>query len=706
MKKILLPFLYLICLSLPISSQEGKRESLAIRIDESIIIDGLLNEPAWEKAPDAGVFIQLKSDRKEPHKINTSAKILYDDNFVYIGFLCYDAEPDKLKAEKKNFDGDLRDTDSAYILIETFHTTEYFYFFATNFLGARSDGMISKDGQRASYQWNGSWKSFSQKTDSGWSTEVAIELSQISGDPEKRKAFGLSLARMVPRLDSVFWRGPLDPAFEFDKLGKLKVLDLVEQDLVKQEKKAKFTPHIISTLGSGIKTAPAAGLDIRYAFSQQMSGRLTINPDFATVEPDQEQVNLTPYELYLPEKREFFLESAEISQQRIGLFYSKRIGDIYGGAKIQGKTGAYEYSGMSVQIKKDEYPDEDSANISVFRLKKRSKIGPSTIGFTAANKLINKKNKGTAGIDADLYFTNNLKLSTQFAVSYGDYSKSNIAFFLGPSYDSETFHVHLHYTQIGKYFGDNANNVGFIPDDNRRELDSAVNKTFSLGAWIFKRIRYRSNYNIYWGMDGTLRSWQIDEGLFFDLQNEFTLSVLHTMEYKLNEYFPEPKLAYMPDKGGWVRIYTKDFLNHRTRFKSEFFAEEWQAFSLSFLSGRNYGSDFSMIEMSKKLKITETLFAEYEVSLILKYEPQHLANKSKAAINVLKITNYVNKNFFWKFFIQTHASIDKTNFHVVGVYTFKPPYGTIQLAYQKGTAPLGVKGTQGDTILLKLGYMF
>ncbi|MCK4645977.1 MAG: hypothetical protein KAU46_06970, partial [Candidatus Aminicenantes bacterium] len=317
-----------------------------------------------------------------------------------------------------------------------------------------------------------------------------------------------------------------------------------------------------------------------------------------------------------------------------------------------------------------------------------------------------KKNKGTAGIDADLYFTNKLKLSTQFAVSYGDYSKSNIAFFLGPSYDSETFHIHLHYTQIGKYFGDNANNVGFIPDDNRRELDSAVNKTFSLGDWIFKRIRYHSNYNIYWGMDGILRSWQIDEGLFFELQSAFTLSVLHTMEYKLNEYFPEPRLVYMHDKGGLVKLYTKDFRNYRTRFKSEFFAEEWEAFSLSFLFGRNYGSDFSMFELSKKLKITETLFAEYEVSLILKYEPQHLVNKSKAAINVLKITNYVNKNFFWKFFLQTHASIDKTNFHVVGVYTFKPPYGTIQLVYQKGTAPFGVKGTQGDTLLLKIGYMF
>jgi hypothetical protein len=246
--------------------------------------------------------------------------------------------------------------------------------------------------------------------------------------------------------------------------------------------------------------------------------------------------------------------------------------------------------------------------------------------------------------------------------------------------------------------------VGFIPDDNRRELDSAINKTFLFENWTFERIRYRSNYNIYWGMDGTLRSWQIDQGLFFDLPNKFTLSVLHTVDYKLNEYLPEPKSVYLYDKHIWVKIYTKDFRNYQTRFKSEFFGEEWQAFSLSILSGRNYGSDFKMLEMSKKLKVTETLSAEYVVIHISKYEPELLLNKT--TINVLKLTNYVNKNFFWEIFLQTHADIDKTNFHMAGVYTFKPPYGTIRLVYQKGTAPFGVTGTQGDTIFLKLGYMF
>ena len=107
---------------------------------------------------------------------------------------------------------------------------------------------------------------------------------------------------------------------------------------------------------------------------------------------------------------------------------------------------------------------------------------------------------------------------------------------------------------------------------------------------------------------------------------------------------------------------------------------------------------------SLSFKITETLFSEYVLCHFIKYDPPLLFNKT--TINVLKITHYVNKNLFWKFFLQTNSDIDKINFHVVCAYTFKPPYGSIQLVYQKGTARFGVKGTQGHTLFLKLGYMF
>jgi len=132
-------------------------------------------------------------------------------------------------------------------------------------------------------------------------------------------------------------------------------------------------------------------------------------------------------------------------------------------------------------------------------------------------------------------------------------------------------------SEIDENFGDKVNHVGLIPDDNRRELDSAINKAFSFKGGMIERIGYISSYNVYWGMDGTLRSWQIDEGLYLDLiNNYFTLSLLHTMEYKINDGFIGPKLTFIPSKGGWSELYTRSFRNDRTRFASEFNAGEWQ----------------------------------------------------------------------------------------------------------------------------------
>jgi len=561
LKKIIVPLFYIFFLSLPIFGQQGGEENLTIKTDESIIIDGQLNEMIWEKAPEANSFIQFNPNRTDPGKIKTSVKILYDDNYVYFGFLCFDTEPDNIKTGSITIDGDLRESDSIYILIDTLAGSTNYFYFATNYIGSKSDAIILKGGRAVNYNWNGNWDSSSQKTDFGWSTEVAIELNSIFVQPIEDKILGVSLSRVVPRLEvSIFQPNPLDPAFDMDELRVLKTLKLFETDIqivreqevaeqIEQGKRARITPYAITELEASGNIKASAGIEANYAFSPLMVGKAAVYPDFDTVEPDHERVNLTPFELYLPERRSFFQIDSDIYLQPLGLFYSKRIGDIYGGVSLNRNAGGSEFSLVSAQAKKDESLNEETANFSVLSYKKKNILNFLTIGFTAANKFINKNNKGTAGIEANLAFNDKFRFSSQFALSYGDYGENNTAFFIGPSYDSTTLHIHLHYKQIDKYFGDNANYVGFIPDDNRRELDSAIYKTFPLRSGFLDRIRYRSNYNIYWGMDGTLRSWQIDEGLYLDAKNKFTVSVLHTMEYKLNEDFIEPKLIYVPSKG-------------------------------------------------------------------------------------------------------------------------------------------------------------
>jgi len=690
-----------VLLCLAVFSQDRIKEGLTIKIEKPINIDGLLNETIWEKAPEANTFLQQLPAEGDTGRFKTELKILFDDDHIYFGFLCHDPEPDKILGDTIRIDGDLRDTDSVYILIDTYDDPVNFLFFSVNFLGAKSDGKISKDGQSVDYEWDGDWEAVGRKTDFGWCAEVAVERKSLFEDPVESETLSLTMARIVPRVGSTFYSSPLDPPFDFAQIAPLQGLSLVGLELG-----ASIRPHVITRVESGAETEPGAGIDARYAFSPQTGGRLVVYPDFATVEPDEERVNLTPFELYLPEKRDFFLDGPDYYDRPIQLFYTKRIGDLYGGARFQGAAGSFAFSGMSTQAKKQEDLGEASANFSVFSLEKKGGPGSAVFGLTAANKWGDSQNTGTAGVYSDIPVMRNLRLSGQFAVSYGDHNNGNLAFFLGPSYDTKSLHMHLHYIHLGENFGDNVNQVGFIPNDNRRELDSAIHVTLPLKEGFLSRIRYQSNYNIYWGMDGTLRSWRIDQGFHFFLRSKFSLSAAYTQEYMLNEYFLEPEITFQPAENGkparWVKKYIKAFRNDRVKLQSLYWASTWNTFGLSLTAGRNFTSPFQMYELFEKIKITEKLFTEWNFCF-LKYEDERFFKST--TINVLKFTFYANKNLTWKLFFQANSAIKKTNIHVMCLYNLRP-VGIVELVYQKGTAEFGVKGTQDHTFFVKLSRKF
>ena len=653
------------------------KEVFAIKTESPVNVDGLLDEKIWGKAPEASHFIQLQPEKGNPASERTVVKILFDDRYIYFGFWCYDTEPEKIVGRMTKRDTDIRSDDSVYVLIDTFHDRRTCYYVSTNLLGTQWDGRITENGRTFDATWDGIWKSAAHRLDFGWTTEFAIELSSIKYVPSEDNTWGLSLGRGIPRkLEFNFWTGPLESAYKVSQFGELKGLSLK-----KAEKKIQIIPHIISKAEEGKKTTADVGLDTRYAFSQAVSGNLTINPDFATVEADQEVINLTRFETFLTEKRNFFLEGSEIYQQRIRLFYSRRISDIYGGAKVYGKVGGYEFQGLTAQTREDEERGEDSANFTVFRLKK-DVMKSSNIGLVAANKLVNGKNWGTTGFDTALYFSDTFKFTGQFALSYGDKNTDNIAFFLRPSYDTTTFHIHIRYTQLGRNFADNANEVGFIRDDNRRELDSAVEKTFFPKKGGFQRIEYGSNYNIYWGLDGTLRSWKIDQEVGFDLKNKFSVTLEHHEEFKLFE---------------------KEFRNRQTEIDIGYNTREWQHASVAYSFGKNYDRDFQLLEGNVNFKITQDLSVSYGLERVI-FDPD--PEYDSTWIHVLRATNYFTNDLFIKLFYQLNTVIDKSNIQLLFVYRFQPPFGSIQVAYQKGTGEFGEKGAQGHTLFVKFAYMF
>ena len=664
-------------LSSSFAAGQSAREATALKIDEPIRVDGALDEEAWAKAPALSDFVQFQPDRGAPASVRTVVRILYDDRAVYVGFENFDPEPDRIAARLSKRDSDLREDDSVVVCLDTHNDRRSCYFFLTNLLGAQFDGRITDNGLTTDMTWDGVWRSAARRTETGWTAEMAIELSSLKYRPGKDMTWGLGLARVFPRrLESSFWQGLVDSPYRVSQFGLLTGLDLE-----RASKTLQVVPHVIGRLEDWRDAGASVGLDARYAFSQTVSGDLTVNPDFATVEADQEQINLTRFALSLPEKRNFFLEGSEIYQQRIQLFYSRRIGDIYGGAKVYGKAGGFEFSGLSAQAKPNEETGVGSANFSVIRLK-TDVLKDSSIGFLAANRLVGGRNAGTVGVDTSLNFTDAFRFTGQLAVSYGDAASSNVAFFLRPTIDTATFHFHVRYAQLGEFFGDNANAVGFIRDDDRRELDSALRKTFWPKRGLLERIEYDSNYNIYWGMNGTLRSWQIDQGLELDFRNKISFEAEHTEEYKLFE---------------------EEFRNRQTELTIGYNTREWQSARVSYAFGRNFGLDFDLVEGSLNYKLTRDLSLEYGLSRLI-FDPD--PEEESTWIHSLRATHHFTKDLFLKFFGQVNSAIDKASVQLLFVYRFRPPFGLIQLAYQRGSTVFGVAGERTDTLFMKFAYMF
>jgi len=683
MKKVLV-FLSLILFFLaPLFCQTGQfkldpRYTLkATKIKIPPVIDGLLNEDIWKDAPRATELYQFEPDKGQPVSQKTVGMILYDDNYIYAGFICYDTEPDKIMPGTGRRDGSARGVDAIYFAVDTLLDKRTAYYFRTSILGSQDDGAISDNGRVPDTKWDGIWLSAAARTPEGWTAEIAVPLTTVKHRRGNNQTWGLKFSRYIPRrFEKSFWCQPLEDDYrKVSTYGYLTGVDL-------QESSANLViiPSTRSQLEQDKKTEYAGGLDVSYALTEAISGYLTVNPDFATIEADREQINLTRYELSLPEKRKFFLEGAAIYQQQMKLFYSKRISDIWAGAKIYGKLGKNEINFISAQSKKDDR--NPSANHSVFFLK-RDILKSSTVGFIAANKLVDGRNQGTVGLDAALYLRSDFNVYSQLALSYGKGYKNDFAFYIWPKYVLSTFQAYIRYTYLGQYFGDNVNAVGFIRDDNRSEIGALISKIFWLKKWGLERIVSNSNYNIFWGaVDKTLRSWTFSQSLDFDLQNKFSFNLRHFQEFKL---------------------YEKEFRNYRSTVGIGYNTREWESVEVSYQFGKNFDSDLTVIGLDVSKFLTKKLYLNYSLKKqLLKPDPE---NRS-TWIHVISSTQYFNNDLFMKLFYQINSVIDKRNIQFVFVYRFQPPFGLVQLAYQKGTARFGQAGTQGHTLFLKFAYMF
>ena len=661
-----------------LAGQSEPLDAIGLKIDTPVTVDGVLDEKPWSRALEANDLVAVPVDRRDPSRIQTSVKILFDENFLYLGFECRDLRPDSLFAQTTARDGDIRGDDAVFALLEAADDEDDYYFFGTNVLGAALDGRIGKNGQGFDLRWDGTWRNACRRTDRGWTAELAIDLRSLRFEPGKDRTVYIALARIVPRLDRSFWSEPLDPAFRMSEIKRLNAVPLIQS-----ESRGELSAFALSQVEEGGSGSFSAGIDAGHVFSRSFRGRAVLNPDFLTATPDFERVNMTRYEPCLPERRPYFAGTGSLESEFLPLFYSKRIGDIWGSVRVSGGARGWEFFGMSAFSKRDSALDLDPAFYAVGRLQ-RSWADAGSIGFTAANRLQDGLNTGTAGLSGALRFNPALSLSGQAALSYGPDGPNSYAFALRPSYDTETFHLDVAYLQIGERFGDQANAVAFIKDDNRRELRTGLIQRIPLKSRTLKTLSIDAQGGIAWGMNGTIRSWDASGGLNLELVRKFTIGLHHIRDYKLFE---------------------KDFRNRITRIDVDFNrAERWQSVGLSVTFGRNFDSSFDLFELRKSLLITRDLTFEYDLQR-LKLRRDAVAEDygfRQTFIHVLRLNNRFNRTTAIDIFIQSNSGIKKTSAQIYLILKLGGPLGTVTAGFLQGNAPFGVKGTQGATFLVKL----
>ncbi len=482
------------------ASGNTSRAVYAVRVDMGPKMDGRLDDAAWQNAQPIEGFVQRDPGYWVPGTERTTARIIYDRAKIYFGFECFDSEPQKIVANNMRRDSELWGDDNVQILLDTYNDRQTGAFFFVNSLGAKRDLILSREGRTYNEDWDCIWEAKGHRHDKGWSVEVAIPFDQLRFKDKEDAVWGINLARFIARKTEstalMVGQKSTSPTqrYRTTDLAELRGLKSLKTKRVFQIK-PYVLPGALKDLQAddpSAQTSFESGADMRYGLTPNMVLDLSYNTDFAQVEGDQEQVNLTQFSQFFPEKREFFLEGSnlfdfgEAATSRGGnsrpptiLFYSRRIGlesgepvPILLGSKLAGKAGKTSIGALNVLTGSKTLQDDavvQRSNFSVLRLK-HDVLGRSNIGAIIVNKQTPVPDSGwdqynrAAGLDFSFSPSNALNFQGFYAQTWdsAEDAQTGVAGFLQGTYSGGTYSSTLKYVDIGEHFQPKA---GFV---NRR----------------------------------------------------------------------------------------------------------------------------------------------------------------------------------------------------------------------------------------------
>ena len=726
-RKYLLLLSFILLFPICVSSASGPIEyrAEAYRTFQSIEIDGDFSETDWQHAKPINQFVQTEPDEGVLITESTEVRVLYDEKNIYFGFTCSSSHRDNIVANEMRRDAEnLRENDNVFILLDTYNDKRSGFFFRINPLGAMQDIALTNSGDSQNRSWDAVWDCRAKINDTHWTTEIAIPFSQLRFNRSDPMVWGVNFGRTIRRKKEEATWVPVSRRYgSLSKYRTANLGSLVGLAGITPSRHLEFLPYILPGVSRTEEDEDTdskfdIGLDFKYGLTSNLTADLTLNTDFAQVEADQEQVNLTRFSLFFPEKRPFFLEGAGLFDFGIPrpsffrpppllLFYSRRIGleegyaiPIVGGGKITGKVGPYGVGLLNVltddfrtdpSVTDEGDIDVSQTNYSVLRVT-RDLFSGSSVGAIAINKQDTDTYNRAGGLDFAYRPNDSINVRGLWARTYeADVSDKNDAMYFGGTWRGNLLRFNGTYTFIGEHFNPE---VGFVRRQGSRRFRGQMRFT----PWP-KKFGIR---RIFMGPEVDYILNQNDE--------------LETREFSLTNWF-------QLEQGSWVNVEirrTSEFLDEDfeirdgviipigaydfTSFRAMIDTDEGRKISGRF--GANFGTFFNGNTRGFDIQANFKPSGRFALETRYQFNRVELPTEAPFNVNVFgsRIVYSFSTTLFAKLFAQWNSDDEVISTNFLLNYIYRPGsdfYLVFNQIYDTGGAKTGL---EESTVVAKMTY--
>lgn len=564
---------------------EGHTFVTATRYDGEVRIDGRLDEAIYTRIAPITNFIQQIPDAGSPASEPTEAWIYYDDDNLYVAARVHESVPesDWIANEMRRDTFQLRTNDSFSVLLDTYLDRRNGSAFLVTPIGGFSDFAITNEGdggRGVNFDWNVVWDSRVGRFDGGWTVEMEIPFRSLRYEPGTEQIWGLQLRRIIRRFNeaSYMTEVPISAArgnslvsgmWRVSQAGTLENLQVPARNLnleVKPYGLGNITTNRESTPRISNETDGEAGVDVKFGITNNLTADFTYNTDFAQVEVDERQVNLTRFNQFFPEKREFFLEGRgnfDFTQPRgldvPTLFFSRRIGLEQGqivpiemGARLTGKVGNYDIGALTINTDADDFSTLESTRFSVLRVK-RDVFSRSTVGVMLTDRSESLVGDGASqlyAIDGAFDFLEDFSIDTYLARTDSPNLHGNDKSYMANlAYDSDVYGFNSGYLVVENNFNPE---IGFKRRNNFKQFAGGARYSPRPASidWI-RRLSFEANTQSYWSAttdDLESRQHSLSFSTEFESSDILSISVSDDFEMLTRPFRIAPGVALLPGK--------------------------------------------------------------------------------------------------------------------------------------------------------------